>query len=122
MWRLASIAIACVQLSAAPVIAAEPMVVKGSAGWVGSIAFSPDGSSLASASSDGAVRVWDAATGNAKAVLKGHADIVAAVAFAPSGAPPSAPVRLASASFDGTVKLWNVATGSETRTLRGHRG
>jgi len=93
--------------------------MKGSTGWVGSVAFSPDGSSLASASSDGTVRLWDAVTGEVKAVLKGHRDIVAAVAF-PSSGPSSH--RLASASFDGTVKMWDLATGSETRTLSGHRG
>ena len=67
------------------------------------LAHSPEGSLLASAGSDGTVKLWDAQTGAAVATLKGHNDRVLAVAFSTDGK------RLASCSADGTVRLWDVA-------------
>ena len=80
------------------------------------MAFSPDGTRLASASGDGTVKVWDAATGQETLTLKGHTGAVTSVAFSPDG------TRLASASWDATVKVWDAATGQETLTLKGHTG
>jgi tetratricopeptide (TPR) repeat protein len=65
------------------------------------VAFSPDGARLASAGEDGAVRVWDVATGQEALTLRGHAGPVRRVAFSPDGG------RLASAGGDGTVKVWD---------------
>jgi WD40 repeat protein len=64
------------------------------------VAFSPDGSTLASASYDETVRLWDARSGAALQTLEGHSGTVNAVAFSPDGS------TLASASYDGTVRLW----------------
>ena len=50
-----------------------------------SVAFSPDGKRLASASRDGTVKVWDAATGQEIRTLKGHTGFVTSVAFSPDG-------------------------------------
>ena len=47
------------------------------------VAFSPDGTRLASAGTDGTVRLWDPASGQLTATLEGHADGVSAVAFSP---------------------------------------
>ena len=76
---------------------------------VSSVAFSPNGSVLASASGDRAVRLCDAVTGAARQTQEGHSFRVSSVAFSPDGS------VLASAFWDGTIRLWDVATGAAMR-------
>jgi len=90
------------------------ITLKGHTGFVTSVAYSPDGKRLASASFDQTVKVWDIATGQETLTLKGHTSSVNSVAFSPDGK------RLASAGGDWTVKIWDIATGQETLTLKGH--
>jgi hypothetical protein len=80
------------------------------------VAFSPDGQTLASASSDETIRLWEVATGQPiGAPLAGHTDWVRSVAFSPDGQ------TLASASDDDTIRLWEVATGQPIGApLAGH--
>ena len=80
------------------------------------VAWSPEGSWLASAGEDGTVRVWDPASGEQLSTLTGHTSVVGAVAWSPQG------TRLASASKDGTVRVWDPATGEQLVTLTGHTG
>ena len=50
---------------------------------VQSIAFSPDGGTLASGSSDDTIKLWDVATGRELRTLQGHTGWVYSVAFSP---------------------------------------
>ena len=78
-----------------------------------SVAFSPDGSRIVSGSTNGTLRVWDVATGEELAELKGHEMYVTSVAFSPDGS------RIVS-SGDNTVRVWDAATGEELAVLEGH--
>jgi WD40 repeat protein len=79
-----------------------------------SVAISPDGNTLATASFDKTIKLWNLATGEQIRTLSGHSDEVISVAISPDGN------TLATASFDKTIKLWNLATGEKIRTLSGH--
>jgi WD40 repeat protein len=81
--------------------------------WQG-VAFSPDGTRLATASYDRTVKIWDATTGQLLHTLEGHTDWVHSVAFSPDGR------WLASSSWDRTAKIWDVTSGRRIFNLEGH--
>src|SRR5262249_15635154 len=64
------------------------------------LAFSPDGRTVAVGCLDGAVRLWDVATGNELPPLTGHQGVIRAVRFAPDGR------TLWSFGIDGKVLTW----------------
>jgi WD40 repeat protein len=83
---------------------APPRVLVGHNNLVTSVAYSPTGNCLASASADRTVAVWDLRTPEAPpAIFTGHQGAVSSVAFAPDGN------RLASAGLeDKTVRVWDL--------------
>jgi len=86
----------------------------GHASRVETVAFSPDGSRVASGDQAGNINIWSAATGRLQSTLRGHADVITSLAFSPDGA------LLASGSGDSSVKLWDAETGTEMGALEGH--
>jgi WD40 repeat protein len=80
------------------------------------LSFSPDSKTLASASSDKAVRLWNIETGEKKAILRGHAGGINSVCFSPDGK------TLASGSLDDTIIIWDVENKQKKTVLNGHTG
>jgi WD40 repeat protein/tRNA A-37 threonylcarbamoyl transferase component Bud32 len=91
----------------------------GHVGRVAAVAFSPDGTRLASAGGDGMLRVWEVATGAELFARRGRAARpdapagLSAVAYSPDGR------RLATTGADETLRLWDAGTGAELATLPG---
>src|SRR5438067_777201 len=109
--------VACLGLLLPPLSAREAKLratLKGHTEAVTSVAYSPDGKTLASGSGDKTIRLWDVQWGKERATLKGHRDYVPSVSFSPHGK------TLASGSLDKLIKLWDVQTGEEQATLKGH--
>src|ERR1039458_6579369 len=86
--------------------------LQGHSSDVESVAFSPDGRTLASGSKDHTIKLWDVANGQLLRTLQVHTDAVYSVAFSPDGH------TLASGSIDKTIKLRDAASGQLLRTLQ----
>lgn len=81
---------------------------------VKSVAFSPDGKTVASGGGDNVIHLWDIGTGKRKKTLVGHTHWVFSLAFSPDGK------TLASGSVDSDIRLWDLQTGQHKKTLTGH--
>jgi WD40 repeat protein len=96
-----------------PDVACLERALVGHGSRVTSVAFSPDGQTVASGSTDFSVRLWKTADGALERTLTGHTSSVLSLAFSPDG------VLLASGSEDSTTRLWSTADGRLVRRLSG---
>jgi len=81
--------------------------------WLGEVAWAPDGTRLASGDDEGALRIWDASTGQVALELGKHERRISALAYAPDGA------RLAAAGLTD-LRIWDTGTGAVVYRLPGH--
>ena len=88
--------------------------LKGHTNCADGLAFAPDSRSLASASWDGTVKLWESVSGRLLQTLTGHNDRVGRVAWSPDG------TTIASGSADQTILLWNLEQGRYQAALKGH--
>jgi hypothetical protein len=81
-------------------------------GFVRGLVISPDGQLLATASDEGSIKIWDAASGKEIRHFQAHELVIGNLVFNPDGR------LLASASWDGTVKVWDTGTWKQQLELR----
>jgi WD40 repeat protein len=86
-------------------------VLSGHMGWVTSVTFSSDGTSLVSGSHDRTVKLWDVQTGGVVKTFHGHTDFVLSVSISFNH------TTIASGSYDKTVRLWDIQTGECHHTI-----
>jgi WD40 repeat protein len=109
-WNRGEIPIYLIDLATGRIL----RTLEGHKSSIQSLAFSSDGTHLASGSNDRTSRIWNVASGRCERVLEGHENIVDGVAFAPGSQ------RLATASTDKTGRIWSLANGRCEAVLRGH--
>ena len=102
-----------------------PVILKGQVATVDTIAFSPDGKTIALGTPDREVQLWDLASGQLRASFTGHTKAVSALAFSRDGR------QLISGSgvvghgwfvHGGEVKIWATDDGCRRGTLAGTVG
>ncbi len=87
---------------------------------VESVAFSPDGTLLASGGNDKTIRLWKVVNGKEINILHGHSEPVLSVAFSPDGTLLASKSGGTAVQNRDVIKLWKVADGRELTTLHGH--
>ncbi|HKP68690.1 MAG TPA: serine/threonine-protein kinase, partial [Pyrinomonadaceae bacterium] len=88
-------------------------------GWVDALAFSPDGSTVATAGgreNENTIRLWDVATGNEIKKFTGHTRLITSVAFSPDG------TKLLTGGFDKTARVWDIESTRQIAIVQGAIG
>ena len=113
----------------------EVVIQSGHSKPVNTIAFSPDGTWLASGANDDTIKIWDTSAGYVLRTFYGHSSNVNALAVSPDGRllasgsgdmistreiPTFKRGGIVGGARDNTVRIWDVQSGREIRTLRGH--
>jgi serine/threonine protein kinase len=80
------------------------------------VAFSPNGTLLATGGQDGLIKTWDVPDGKERKVFKGHKGEVYAIGFAPTGK------LLASIGEDRSLRLWEMESGKQRGAIYPHEG
>ncbi len=94
---------------------AQPAYTAAGQDYIWSVTLSPDGGTIAVAGTDGAVRIFDAGSGQLLQTLSASRDIIADALFSPDG------TRLAAAGYDGHIRIWNPASGRLERFWLAHK-
>ncbi|MEV4637701.1 hypothetical protein AB0J80_10145 [Actinoplanes sp. NPDC049548] len=94
-----------------PFAGSAPRRLKGQGGFVEHVRFSPDGRLLATASDDGAIRIWTLAGDNDPVVLTGIIGSPGALSFSPDGK------LIAALGTDDTLRLWHTDGTGEALTF-----
>lgn len=89
-------------------------IFRSGSAFVYDVAFSPDGTLMATAEEGSLVRLWVLSTGAVLRTFQGHMGLVNRVAFAPDGK------TILTGGSDSTARLWDVNTGEELRRFSGH--
>lgn len=92
----------------------HPVLLAGTGEGANHAAISPDQRFVATAGTDGVVRLYETRRGDLARSLTAHNDNVSSVAFSPGGG------RLASAGTDGTVRIWDPESGEIVQWIGGH--
>jgi len=90
-------------------------VLEGHGDRVNSVAFSPDGFHVATASGDETIRIWEAKAGIPGLALRGHDGPVFLAVFSPDGK-----TLLSAGARDKTVRLWDLTTYKVKNVMEGH--
>ncbi len=103
LWDMASDASPSVEIRQSNyTLAAQDGPVSGYDALVWQVTFSPDGSLLAAACGDGAIRIWEVESGSLATTLSGHSRAATSAAFSPDGR------WLVSGGLDGRIILWGI--------------
>ncbi len=80
-------------------------------GSISDIHYSPNGKQIASAASDGVIKLWDTKTGQLLHTLQGHSSGIHTIKYSHNGK------QLVSISRRNIIELWNINTGSLVKTI-----
>ncbi|MGB9596295.1 MAG: protein kinase domain-containing protein [Candidatus Poribacteria bacterium] len=91
---------------------------------ISSLAFSPNGSMIASGSRDSTIKIWDSQTGQLIKTLAGQRNFITSIAFSPDSSSIVCGVEWleGESTIRGEVRLWNIKQGKIQYTLVGHNG